>query len=126
MVILGPFGYRETTYGISCWKSIADTNSLVSSNTTLNIHYGKQIFFLFDCWIGNDSLAHSFSSLFKLVKDKFARLVDMISDSGSWKFDFKHLLKDAGVNRLADLLVLIGSSSPSLDNTLDTRRWFDN
>lgn len=49
----------------------------------------------------------------------------MISDSDSWKFDFKCHLKATEVDQLSDLFVLIGSTPPSLDNLVDTRRWND-
>ncbi|XP_026460812.1 uncharacterized protein LOC113361992 [Papaver somniferum] len=83
----------------------------------------SMIAFWNDIWKGNYPLSISFPSLYKLSMNRDAKMVDMISTDGSWMFNFKRNLVSAEVNSLAELLVLIGSNPPALDELPDTRRW---
>ncbi|XP_026431410.1 uncharacterized protein LOC113328545 [Papaver somniferum] len=108
--------------GISCWKIIVETSSLINTCSKFTIHSGIKVYFWFDRWNGVDSLKFSFPNLFRLAKDKFSSVISHI-DNGNWVFDFNRRLLDKEVTQFASLLLRIGSSPPPLNNMPDTRRW---
>lgn len=116
-------GTVTSPHGISCWRTITETGTLVASNSTICIHAGTVVSFWHDIWIGRKCLADLFHYLYKLDNLKLATLAEHTSTDGSWKFEFKRILCNSEVNSLATLFFVIGSSSPVRDNLPDTRRW---
>ncbi|XP_026444361.1 uncharacterized protein LOC113344649 [Papaver somniferum] len=113
----------NSSHGVSCWKTIAKTANLVSLNSVLNIHSGKDISFWNDVWCGNISLDAIFSSLFKISDNKNIKLAEVISSERNWCFNFKRNLTESEVNLFADLMLRIGDEPPVLDALQDNRRW---
>lgn len=113
----------QTSHGVSCWKTIADTAQLVSKYSSLNIHSGTSISFWNDVWKGEASLSFIFQPLYKLASTKNSKLADMVTADGNWKFYFKRILNDREAIMFAELLCVIGDIPPALNNIPDTRRW---
>ncbi|XP_026409970.1 uncharacterized protein LOC113305077 [Papaver somniferum] len=116
-------GKIATTYGISCWRAIAETANLVSANSTLYLHSSSLISFWNDIWCGDLSLAKAHPNLYKLTRDKHITVAAMISLEGGWKFDFRRVLSNTKVVEFATLLTTIGDNPPTQDDLTDTRRW---
>ncbi|XP_026400107.1 uncharacterized protein LOC113295998 [Papaver somniferum] len=111
------------SHGVSCWKTIANTAQLVNTHSYLTIHSGRATSFWHDIWKGDASLASLFHSLYKLTNNKNVKVADMVTVDGNWSFNFKRNLTNSETDRFADLLSVIGSTPPVLDNLPDTRRW---
>lgn len=116
-------GKPSCTHGVSCWKTITECANLIDNNSSIFIHSGENTSFWNDTWIGDDSLAALFRCLYKLSRDKNIRISDMITQDGSWKFNFKRNLSGVEANMVAELFLIIGDSPPALDDLPDTRRW---
>lgn len=113
----------KSAHGVSCWKTIATTAYLVSTNSRLIIHSGATMSFWNDIWRGNSSISSSFPALYKISTNRDAKMVEMISMDGSWMFSFKRNLSGSEANSFAELLMMIGNNPPALDDLPDTRRW---
>ncbi|XP_026380955.1 uncharacterized protein LOC113275631 [Papaver somniferum] len=111
-----------SAHGVSCWRTIAEMGRLIAENARIIIHSGIRTSFWFDNWAGNRSLAEEYSTLCKLDRFPHTSVAQHIMAEGSWYFDFKRTLTDEETNKLADLLVIIGTIPPSLDTLTDTRR----
>lgn len=109
--------------GISCWKAIAETRRLIIVNFTLVVYSGTCISFWHDKWIGVSPLSESFPEIYKLVRNKFASMSQLITTEVSWHFDLKRRLTDDETNHFAYMLQVIGDLPPILDGSNDTRRW---
>ncbi|XP_026429943.1 uncharacterized protein LOC113326421 [Papaver somniferum] len=116
-------GKITQSYGVSCWRSIAEMAGLIYDNCTLYLHSGRGISFWNDVWCGQLPLAAVYPNLYKLSRDRNVKLADMVSSNGNWKFDFKRVLHSLEVEDYAALLTVIGDNPPSRDGLPDTRRW---
>ncbi|XP_026420399.1 uncharacterized protein LOC113316434 [Papaver somniferum] len=116
-------GNITQTYGVSCWRVIAGTASLISENSTLFVHSGSAIAFWNDIWCGEHPLATVSPNLYKLSRNRNVTIADMISMEGNWKFEFKRVLTNLEVEEYAALLTIIGDNPLVQDALPDTRRW---
>ncbi|XP_026429782.1 uncharacterized protein LOC113326232 [Papaver somniferum] len=116
-------GKVNLSYGVSCWRAIADCACYISENSTIFLHSGTNISFWNDCWRGQQPLSCVCPNLFKLIRNKNANVADMISIEGNWKFDFRRVLSNFESQEYAALLTIIGDNPPIRDGLSDTRRW---
>ncbi|XP_026431947.1 uncharacterized protein LOC113329197 [Papaver somniferum] len=115
-------GNITETYGVSRWRVIAGTASLISENSTLFVHSGSAIAFWNDIWCGQLPLASVSPNLYKLSTNRNVTIANMISLEGNWKFEFKRVLTNQEVEEYASLLTIIGDNPPIQDALPDTRR----
>lgn len=115
---------RSSPYGCSVWKHITIQAQLVTSFPLISIGDGCTISFWLDKWGPTECMKDMFPALYKIAGLKNGSFRDHVSlDGSSWSFHFKRLLKEAEVNQLASMLVIIGHSPPLLSDQPDSRTW---
>ncbi|XP_026438246.1 uncharacterized protein LOC113336785 [Papaver somniferum] len=78
--------------------------------------------YLNDQWVSDAPIEVSFPSLYKIARDKNAKISEMTTEDGKWNFTFRRLLTNSETNDLAAFFLLIRDIPPALDSSLDTRR----
>ncbi|XP_026410707.1 uncharacterized protein LOC113305930 [Papaver somniferum] len=90
------------------WYGILKSRDFVKTCTSLIVGNGNSIYFWNDVWVGEQSLAVLFPTLFHLSKKKNAVIKDLISSEGAWDLNFARSLNENEMLEVVNLLAVIG------------------
>ncbi|WMV55343.1 hypothetical protein MTR67_048728 [Solanum verrucosum] len=120
---LNPWCTEITTepYGVGAWRSIRNLWSQMETNLYIKVGSGTKTKFWKDVWIDQSPLRDLFPGLFQICGNPDANVGDCWTEQG-WDLVFRRLLNDWEVERVAEILGMLGGVTINA-NATDRMLW---
>ncbi|WMV21816.1 hypothetical protein MTR67_015201 [Solanum verrucosum] len=120
---LNPWCTEITTepYGVGAWRSIRNLWSQMETNLYIKVGSGTKTKFWKDVWIDQSPLRDLFPDLFQICGNPDANVGDCWTEQG-WDLVFRRLLNDWEVERVAEILGMLGGVTINA-NATDRMLW---